>query len=284
MNTWVLITGASRGLGKELAHAFWKAGYQLLLVSRQPPSCEEFQKPQLDASDQKIKSFSCDLACAEDLEQLLRKLEPFGAEIDVLINNAAIQGPIGEFVNNDAVQWKQTLEVNLMSPSKISQWVGKHMKAKKQGTIINLSGGGATGPRPNFSAYATAKAGLVRFSETLAEELKTYNVSVNCIAPGAMPTEMLRQVLLAGPVDSGDAEYEKARELFAEGQGSTQQVTDLALFLASDQGRRITGKLISALWDNWEEWPNHMEELQQSDVYSLRRITGRDRGMQWGDK
>ena len=284
MNTWVLITGASRGLGKELAHTFWKAGYQLLLVSRQPPSCEEFQKPQLDVSDQKIKSFSCDLACAEDLEQLLRKLEPFGAEIDVLINNAAIQGPIGEFVNNDAVQWKQTLEVNLMSPSKISQWVGKHMKAKKLGTIINLSGGGATGPRPNFSAYATAKAGLVRFSETLAEELKTYNVSVNCIAPGAMPTEMLRQVLLAGPVDSGDAEYEKARELFAEGQGSTQQVTDLALFLASDQGRRITGKLISALWDNWEEWPNHMEELQQSDVYSLRRITGRDRGMQWGDK
>jgi short-subunit dehydrogenase len=284
MRPWALITGASRGLGSELAQRFWESGYQLLLVSRSLESLEVIREKLHPTSKQKCQIFACDLGSSEELSGFLAKIERLDLVIRVLINNAAIQGPIGEFIENDLQQWEESLDVNLIAPIKLSQFVGKQMKARQQGNIIQLSGGGATGPRPNFSAYATAKAGLVRFSETLAEELRPYRVNVNCIAPGPMPTNMLKQVVVAGPTNAGEPEYMKAQQLFVDESQSMQYATDLALFLASDQGRNITGKLISALWDNWSDWPRHSDELNQSDIYTLRRITGRDRGMNWGDK
>jgi NAD(P)-dependent dehydrogenase (short-subunit alcohol dehydrogenase family) len=150
------------------------------------------------------------------------------------------------------------------------------------GSIINLSGGGASGPRPNFSAYATAKSGLVRFSETLAQELLTYNISVNCIAPGAMSTTMLDEVARAGAEASGASEYNQAVKIRREGGASLQNVADLCLFLTSPAARGITGKLISAAWDPWPTLLQHCAELAGSDVYTLRRIVPQDRGLAWG--
>jgi 3-oxoacyl-[acyl-carrier protein] reductase len=152
------------------------------------------------------------------------------------------------------------------------------------GHIINLSGGGATCPRANFSAYATAKAGLVRFSETLAEELMPHNIRVNCIAPGAMATAMLEVVVAKGEAAAGKKEYEAAGRVLNEGGASMRRVAELCHFLASDASNGITGKLINAVWDDWEHWPEHVDELCASDVYTLRRIAGRDRGLSWGDK
>jgi len=157
------------------------------------------------------------------------------------------------------------------------------MKRPGGASIINLSGGGATGPRANFSAYATAKVGLVRFSETIAEELKGDGIRVNCIAPGAMKTGMLQEVVNKS-VAAGQREAALAGEVFTKGGAYMDDVSDLALFLASNASKGISGKLISAVWDNWQEWPMHLDELSQSDAYTLRRIAGRDRGFFWGDK
>jgi len=118
----------------------------------------------------------------------------------------------------------------------------------------------------------------------LAEELKPYNVRVNCIAPGAMGTAMLEEVVTKGEAAAGKKEYEDAFRVLREGGVPMQRVAELCNFLASDASNCITGKLISALWDNWEHWPEHIDELRTSDVYTLRRIVGRDRGLSWGDK
>jgi NAD(P)-dependent dehydrogenase (short-subunit alcohol dehydrogenase family) len=150
-------------------------------------------------------------------------------------------------------------------------------------SIINLSGGGAAGPRPSFSSYASSKAALVRFSETIADELRSQNIRVNCIAPGAMKTKMLEEVL-AFSGNAGERELELAKKVFSEGGASMDRVADLMLFLASDAGKGITGKLISVAWDNWEEWPNHISELNSTDAFTLRRIVGRDRNIDWADK
>jgi NAD(P)-dependent dehydrogenase (short-subunit alcohol dehydrogenase family) len=158
------------------------------------------------------------------------------------------------------------------------------MIARGSGSIINLSGGGATGPRAYFSAYAAAKTGLVRFSETLADEVKVHGVKVNCVAPGAMKTAMLEQVLSTGEIASGTREFEIAKKVFLDGGASMDRVAKLALFLASKKSDGLTGKLISAVWDDWENWPQHLQELASSDVYTLRRIVGKDRGFTWGDK
>jgi 3-oxoacyl-[acyl-carrier protein] reductase len=124
----------------------------------------------------------------------------------------------------------------------------------------------------------------VRFSETLAEETKPLGIRVNCIAPGAMKTGMLGEVLQKGAHAAGEREFAIASKVFAEGGASMDRVAELAQFLASDKSNGITGKLISAVWDDWEHWADHQDELSSSDAYTLRRIAGRDRGFTWGDK
>jgi NAD(P)-dependent dehydrogenase (short-subunit alcohol dehydrogenase family) len=280
-----LITGGTRGLGATLVSRFWNEGYSLGISARQESHINQIIESLPKRSGQQAFAFACDMAKPEEVQQFVDQVKLRFSSLKVLVNNAAIQGPIGPLSGNDFKLWEETLQVNLLAPVAICHGLVPFLKKSHLDTsIINLSGGGATGPRANFSAYATAKAGLVRFSETLAEELKSDSIRVNCIAPGAMKTDMLGEVLSNGESAAGNREFSIANKVFEEGGASMDRVADLLVFLASDQSRGITGKLISAVWDDWEHWPDHLEELASSDVYTLRRIAGRDRGLNWGDK
>lgn len=265
----VLITGATGGLGSRLSAAFWAAGYSLVLVGRDLAKLAELEFKMKARNGQTI-----DVCLAPALSGFLRK------PIDCLISTAAEQGPIGPFDAQDLSAWAQTIAVNLTSQAEITQYVLPNMP--NGSSIIFLSGGGATGPRPNFSAYAASKAGLVRFAETLAHELKQRRITVNCIAPGVLPTAMLETV--SRSPSAGAREVETASKALASWSDEPfTKAAKLALFLASAEARSITGKLISAVWDDYERWPAHSEVLGDSDAYTLRRITGRDRGLEWGD-
>ena len=137
---------------------------------------------------------------------------------------------------------------------------------------------------PNLSAYAASKAAIIRYAETLAEELRGSGVDVNAIAPGALNTRLLDEILDAGPEKVGIDFFQKSLKQKGTGGSSLSLAALLAVFLASSASNGITGKLISAVWDKWEDWPKHIEELNSTDAYTLRRVTGRDRGLDWGDK
>ena len=149
--------------------------------------------------------------------------------------------------------------------------------------IIILSGGGATNPLPNISSYAASKAAAVRLMETLAEELKDFHVEVNAIAPGALKTRFVNQVLEAGPGKVGKAFFEKNKKWAEDGAVPLELGARLAVYLASAESDGITGKLISAQWDPWEKLQEFKTDLN-SDIYTLRRIVPKDRGKMWGDK
>lgn len=249
-------------------------GYSLEILSR-----ELFPRP-----NQKVQIIPCDLGDEAQVGMLINKVRENVDCLDLLINNAAIHGPIGPIWDNDLDAWKRVIDVNLLAPVTICKAFLPKMIDKGSGVIINISGGGAAGPRANFSAYATAKAGLVRFSETIAQEVGSMGVRINCIAPGVMPSLLLEEVILAGPIKSGEKEYQIALKTLQSESASLERISQLAIFLASNLSEGITGKLISAAWDNWDEWPQYLKALQDSDVYTLRRIVGRDRGMSWGDK
>lgn len=278
-----LITGASRGLGAYLANRFWHAGWSLVLVARDKralvDACVTFEKRPL----QTLELVSCDLASIDQIKKLSVLLKEKYQSLDLLINNAAIQGPIGSLEHNDFDEWLEALKINLLAPVLLCKELIPLLNKASNASIINLSGGGATGPRPNFSSYASSKAALVRFSETIADELRAKNIRVNCIAPGAMKTNMLEEILTF-PRNAGERELELAKKVLSNGGSSMDKVADLMFFLASDAGKGITGKLISVTWDNWEEWPKHISELNKTDAYTLRRIIGRDRNIDWGDK
>lgn len=279
---FALITGGTKGLGALLLRRFWLEGYSLGVVAR---NHIEIQKGLLDLpkrEGQIALPLACDLSDPKQISDLIERIKIEIPRLGVLINNAAIQGPIGALPQNDPMLWQKTIQVNLLAPVALCHGLISIMDPRG-GSIINLSGGGATDPRENFSAYATSKAGLVRFSETIAQELKSKNIRVNCIAPGAMKTAMLNEVL-DEKLAAGEREFFSAKKVFEGGGASMDRVADLALFLAGNSSSGITGKLISAIWDRWEQWPAHLNELSSSDAYTLRRITGRDRGLTWGDK
>ncbi len=279
----IIVTGATRGLGLVITRAMWRAGANLLLVARTKDQLLNVQAELAANADvqQQVHFVVADLSRPDFVHGIMDKGDQIWDGIDVLVNNAGILGPIGPIWTNDWEEWQTTIRVNLFAPVELCRACLPRMLERGHGKIINLSGGGAAGPRSNFTAYAVAKAGLVRFSESLAQGVRDNNIQVNCIAPGAMNTEMLQSVLRAGPERAGPIEYAKARQQMDEGGASPQRAADLCVFLASPAGDGITGKLISAGWDPWESLSEHEGDLD-SDIYTLRRIVPKDRGKNWG--
>ncbi len=278
-----LITGASRGLGRDIARALWREGANLLLVARTQPALSDVRAELMTAahSGQHANVVTADLAEPDAPSKIVASARRIWDRVDILVNNAAVLGPIGNAWENDWDEWQATITVDLLAAVKLCRLVVPWMMEQGGGKIINLSGGGATTPRAHFSAYATAKAALVRFSETLAEEVRASNVQVNCIAPGTLNTDMNRQVLQAGADKAGTEEHTRAIKLASVKDSIPARAPELCVFLASPAANGITGKLISAVWDPWQTLTAHVDELQQSDIYTLRRILPSDRGRDW---
>jgi NAD(P)-dependent dehydrogenase (short-subunit alcohol dehydrogenase family) len=281
-----IITGANQGLGLEIARQYVEAGASLMLCARDQRLLEQASDKlrALAGPDQKIVSVPADISKEEDVRALFNATMSDLGECHILVNNAGIYGPKGEIESVDWSEWVRAMEINVMGSVLMCRAVLEHFKAQKYGKIIQLSGGGATNPLPRISAYAASKAAIVRFAETLAEEVRGSGIDVNCIAPGALNTRMLQEILVAGPGKVGQAFYDRSLKQKETGGAPIETGAGLAVFLASAGSDGITGKLISAVWDNWEQWPEHRDELSASDAYTLRRIAGRDRGFTWGDK
>jgi NAD(P)-dependent dehydrogenase (short-subunit alcohol dehydrogenase family) len=173
------------------------------------------------------------------------------------------------------------LAINLQGSVLACREVLPDMKARRGGKIILLSGGGATKPMPNLSAYAASKAAVVRFAETLAEEVRSFGIQVNAVAPGALNTRLLKDVIDAGPEKLGESYYQKLLAQRESGGEPLARGASLCVFLASDESGTTTGKLISAIWDPWETLADRAEQLEKSDIYTLRRIVPEDRGQEW---
>jgi NAD(P)-dependent dehydrogenase (short-subunit alcohol dehydrogenase family) len=152
------------------------------------------------------------------------------------------------------------------------------MRRQGYGKIVLLSGGGATRARPRFSAYAASKTAVVRFAETLAEEVAGSGIDVNAVAPGALNTQLLDEIERAGPERVGEAEYAALQHCRSEGGVPVVTPARLITFLASNDSDGISGRLISAVWDEWAELPAQRARLSESDVYQLRRVGPADRG------
>jgi NAD(P)-dependent dehydrogenase (short-subunit alcohol dehydrogenase family) len=279
-----VVTGGSRGLGLEIARAYVAAGASVLVCARDPVDLERarIELESLAPDPAAVATATGDVSVASTVERLVGfALERF-SRIDVLVSNAGVHGPIGRTEELPWDEWAEAIGVNLFGSVLCCRAVVPHFRVNNYGKIIQLSGGGAASPRPGLSAYAASKAAVVRFAETLAEELRGTGIDVNAIAPGALNTRLLDEVLEAGPERVGESFYERALEQRSTGGTPLDLAARLAVFLGSGEGDGITGKLISAPWDPWEELPSHVDDLRSTDVYTLRRIVPADRHLSWG--
>lgn len=281
-----IITGANQGLGLEIARKFVLAGADLMLCARNASMLEDARAELagMASAGQKIVTQVADVSVESDVQSVVAQTLKLLGGCHILVNNAGVYGPKGEIESVDWGDWMKAIEINVYGSILMSRAVLPHFKAQAYGKVIQLSGGGATNPLPRISAYAVSKAAIVRYAETLAEEVRGTGIDVNAIAPGALNTRMLDEILQAGPEKVGQAFYERSVKQKEAGGAPLDKGANLALFLASSASDGITAKLISAVWDDWEHWPEHLNELSSSDVYTLRRIAARDRGFDWGDK
>jgi NAD(P)-dependent dehydrogenase (short-subunit alcohol dehydrogenase family) len=263
----VLITGAGRGIGKRLAMGFAQAGARVGLLSRSQAELD-LAKLEIEQAGGAALRLRADVRDLEQLNAAVERMRSAFGAVDVLIAAAGIQGPIGPFLSTRPKQWSETIETNLQGAANSCRAALPAMIEKRSGKVILIGGGGSGHARPNFSAYAASKAALVRFAETLADEVVDSNVQVNCMAPGGAYTHMTDEILTAGEERAGRREIEDAQQVRVTGGVSPEKQILLALFLASERSNHITGKLIHVN----DDWRRFERENMKPELFTLRRV------------
>ncbi len=280
-----MITGASQGLGLAIAEAFVDAGANVVITARNPEAIGQAGErlARRAPSGVRVVHYAADVTDQAAMAAIVQEsIKAFG-RVEALVNNAGVYGPIGALEETDDAAWKRAFDINFFGTLTPCRLLLPHFKSNRSGRIINLSGGGATKGMPSFSCYASAKAAVVRLTETLALECAEFGVTANAVAPGALNTRLLDEVLEAGPERAGKQFFEASLKQRDSGGSSLANAADLCVFLASDEAKSITGRLISAVWDDWKNLPSRADALAKSDVYMLRRITAKERGFDWDD-
>ena len=274
-----IVTGGSQGLGLAIATRFAAAGAGVVLIARSEndvhSAAEKLRKEQGGA----VTGYAADVTDEKRIREVIRAAIAEYGRIDILVNNAAVHGPIGPLETTDAAAWRYALDVNLLGTVNMTRHLLPHFRRNNFGRIVNLSGGGATKGRPGFSCYAAAKAAIVRLTETVAMEVADADITVNAVAPGVLNTRLLAEALRA---EEGRAQKPATSAQQPGGDmSSLENAAELCCYLVSAESGSISGRLISAVWDDWRSLVARSADLGPTDVYMLRRITAQERGFDW---
>ncbi len=262
-----LVTGGGRGIGRDIALALAAAGADVAVLARTRDEVERVAA-EIAATGSRSLALTADQANPQAVDSAVACIDAAWGGVDILVNNAGVLGPVGRSHEVDPEAWLETLRINAGGCFLCCRAVLPGMIARGHGRIINLSGGGAVSPRPRFSAYGASKAAIVRFTETLAEEVAEHGVQVNAISPGAVNTRMTEQAAAAGA--RAGAESEAASRQLDEGGASGQHAAELVVYLASPRSKGLTGRMLAVGWDNWERMD--VQQIMKTQLYTVRRL------------
>ena len=262
------VTGGGRGIGRAIALAYAAEGARLALSARTPAELEETSRMVSERYGTEVITMTADVSEFSQVENAIqRTLEHFGS-LDVLVNNAGNIGPVGRVWDNDPADWARTIAVHLMGVFYGCHAVIPSMLERGRGRIVNMSGVGG----PNTTAYDAAKIAIVNFTENLALELAETPITVNSISPGSIHTRMWEETRDLSLAIGDMATYERGVQV-TSGQGaSIERAAELAVFLGSDDCGRMSGRLIRAFSDRFEDFPDRVGEIMESEAYLLRRV------------
>jgi NAD(P)-dependent dehydrogenase (short-subunit alcohol dehydrogenase family) len=280
-NKNILITGGSMGIGYAAAEACLKANGRVVICARNQDDIHTALTQLKHQGYEDVIGVSADVTQIDQVEAALDAVESQFGAVNGVIHAAGIYGPIGSLIDVDPSAWFNAIHINLFGSFLVARQSCLRLKQHGGGRIALFSGGGAATPFPNYTAYACGKVGVVRFTETIAQEMAPFNIEVNCIAPGFVVTRLHQQTLEAGKSLAGDKFFENTKAQVEKGGVPASVGGTAAAYLISDQTRGITGKFVAAPYDGWQAWTNHLDELRSTDIFTLRRILPKERGMDW---
>ena len=235
----VLVTGASRGIGKATAIAFAQAGARVAVHYSQDQAAAEAVQESLTGTGHCV--VQANIADAVAVERMVGEAIAYLGEIDVLVNNAGIyqEHPLDKTNYQDWQQiWNQTLNVNLMGAVNLCYCVSQSMMERREGRIINVTSRGAFRGEPNSPAYGASKAALNAFSQSLAQHLAPYNIAVTAVAPGWVDTDMARPVLQS-PTGNAIRQQSPLHRV-----ARPEEIAHTILFLATEESEYLTGGIV----------------------------------------
>jgi NAD(P)-dependent dehydrogenase (short-subunit alcohol dehydrogenase family) len=270
-NRIALITGAGRGIGRAIALAYAQEGATLALAGRTRRDLEQTAQ-HAQALGASTGIVPVDVSVPTQVEAIVHQtLEQF-ATIDILVNKTGMIGPVDPLQKTDRAAWIQTIQVNLIGTYLCCRAVLPVMQRQNRGKIINLSGAGASNAWRHLSAYGASKVAVVRLTETLALELEGSNIQVNVLGPGSIHTQMWEDLRDKAHA-AGDAPlYALGQRVTSGGSASLERATALAVFLASEATGALSGRLISAVTDDFPSLPTQIQRIMASDALTLRRV------------
>jgi NAD(P)-dependent dehydrogenase (short-subunit alcohol dehydrogenase family) len=264
-NVPVLITGAGRGIGKRLALGFARAGARVGILGRNQAELDA-TKLEIEHAGGTALRLRADVRKYSELDTAVARLVSLWGPVEVLIANAGVVGPVGPFVTQNPDQWHEVIETNLFGVMNSVRVVLGSMVERRKGKVLVVSGTGAATPRPFFAPYAATKTAVVRFAESVAEEVREHNVQINSFFPGQAYTSMTDDILRASDALS-EVEVQEAHNVRLTGGLPPDRQIQMALFLCSERSNHLTGKLIE-ITDNWKKLE---QENTRPDAFTLRR-------------
>lgn len=240
MDKCALITGATRGIGKQIAITLAKQGYNIALNYRKENEELENTKKEIEEIEEigvQILAVKGDVANFEDCENFVKQvIERFG-QIDVLVNNAGITKDM-LLMRMKKEDFEQVIDTNLVGTFNVTKNVVPYMMKARSGRIINISSVVGISGNAGQTNYSASKAGIIGFTKSLAKEIASRNILVNAVAPGFIETNMT-------DVLKDDVKQEIAKNIPLKRMGTTQDVANVVKFLASDDSSYITGQVIN---------------------------------------
>ncbi|MEO8136828.1 MAG: SDR family oxidoreductase, partial [Betaproteobacteria bacterium] len=270
-----IVTGASRGLGERIAHALSARGARVAITGRDAQRLATVAGEMSARYGVEPVWSAFDLRDREAAAEFVADVEARLGTPSVLMNNAAILGPVGPMIDVDLAEWWGAIETNILGTASMTAAAGRAMAGAGRGVIVNISGGGVGGSRiaGAMSAYTTSKAAVVQLTETAAKEFEPHGVRVVAVAPGPFATDLTNNIIAAGPETAGTELFEAAlRDRATEGDWTAFE--RMLIYVISPTAAWLTGRLLSARWETPESLQALATHAGDASLYRLRRVDG----------
>jgi len=231
-----IITGGASGLGKITAQGFAREGSTVIILDILEEKARSTAQ-EMEAQGGKAVQIKVDVTKGQEVKSVVGKIAEEQGRIDILINNLGWSESV-PFLESDEALWRKVLDLNLMSTLLCCHAVLPYMMKQQYGRIVNIASIAGRQPRPMAVSYGAAKAGIISVTKSLAVAMAPYNIRVNCIAPGPMDTDLIRQL---------KPEHAEAilRRVTLGRWGQPEEVANAVLFLASDEAMYIVGQTLA---------------------------------------